>query len=421
MIKFNICLFTLLLISCSAGSQNDTDVNTTENEPVIEDSVIVAEKMYCNDDVRVGAEITEAYFPMMEGMKIAVVGNQSSMVGETHLVDTLLGAGLDVVRVFSPEHGFRGTADAGEKVNSEIDEKTGLAIFSLYGTNRKPSASQLSGIDVVIFDIQDVGVRFYTYISTLHNVMEACAEQGVKLMILDRPNPNGHYVDGPVLKEDFSSFVGMHPVPVVHGMTVGEYAQMINGEKWLAGGIECPMRIIPCEGWDHAKYYELPIAPSPNLPDMASVYLYPSLCFFEGTTVSIGRGTDTPFQLIGHPDYKIDSLGLSFSFVPQPNGGSKHPKLEGETCFGTDLSALDLSEFRTKGELDLSYLFDFYQNLDHGKSFFLPNNFIDLLAGSSDLRKGIMDGVTLDEMRAKWDVEITAFKEMRQAYLIYEE
>ncbi|NOQ71661.1 MAG: DUF1343 domain-containing protein, partial [Crocinitomix sp.] len=285
----------------------------------IEDTLVVVEKLYCNEDVKVGAEMTEAYFPMMEGMTIAVVGNQSSMVGNAHLVDTLLGAGLNVVRVFSPEHGFRGTADAGEKVNSEIDEKTGIPIFSLYGTNRKPSASQLAGINVVIFDIQDVGVRFYTYISTLHNVMEAVAEEGIKLMILDRPNPNGHYVDGPILKDDFSSFVGMHEVPVVHGMTVGEYAQMINGQEWLAGGVQCQMMIIPCEGWDHTKYYELPIAPSPNLPDMASVYMYPSLCFFEGTEVSIGRGTETPFQVVGHPDYKIDSLGVNFSFIPQPN------------------------------------------------------------------------------------------------------
>ena len=421
MLKFNIYLFTLVLISCSAGSQNDTNTEVIENGPEIQDTVIVEEKMYCNDDVKVGAEQTVAYFSKLEGKRIAVVGNQSSMLGETHLVDTLLGAGLDVIRVFSPEHGFRGTADAGEKVNNEVDEKTGLPIISLYGKNRKPTVSQLEEIDIVVFDIQDVGVRFYTYISTLHYVMEAAAGQGLELLILDRPNPNGHYVDGPILNSDFSSFVGMHEVPVVHGMTVGEYAQMINGEKWLPGGIECSLEVVSAEGWDHTKFYELPIAPSPNLPNMASVYLYPSLCFFEGTIVSIGRGTDTPFQLVGHPDYKIDSTGLSFEFVPVPNGGAKHPKLESETCFGVDLSEIDLKEFRSKGELDFTYLFDFYENLGMGKSFFLPNNFIDLLAGSSDLRKGLMEGKGLDEMKAERDEALKAFKEMRTKYLLYTE
>lgn len=421
MIKFNICLFTLLLISCSAGIQNDTSAEVTENSPEIIDTVQAVEKMYCNDEVKVGAERTSSYFPDLEGKRIAVVGNQSSMVGEIHLVDTLLGAGLNVRKVFSPEHGFRGTADAGEKVNNEIDEKTGLPIISLYGKNRKPSASQLEGIDIVVFDIQDVGVRFYTYISTLHYVMEAVAEKGLELIILDRPNPNGHYVDGPVLNSDFSSFVGMHQVPVVHGMTVGEYAQMINGEKWLAGGIECLMNVVPAEGWDHTKYYELPIAPSPNLPNMASVYLYPSLCFFEGTVVSVGRGTDNPFQMIGHPDYIIDSTSNDFEFIPLPNGGSKHPKLESESCFGVDLSEIDLTDFRSKGELNLTYLFDFYKKLDLGKSFFLSNNFIDLLAGSSSLRKGMINGEILEEMKVEWEGSLTAFKLMRSKYLIYEE
>ncbi len=421
MIKFNICLFAFALISCSAGSQNNTDNEITENAPEIVDSVIVEEKFYCNDDVAVGAEVTEAYFSKLEGLKIAVVGNQSSMVGDTHLVDTLISAGLDVVRVFSPEHGFRGTADAGEKVNNEIDEKTGVPIVSLYGNNRKPTAAQLKDVDVVLFDIQDVGVRFYTYISTLHYVMEAVAEEEVKLIVLDRPNPNGHYVDGPILKSDFSSFVGMHEVPVVHGMTVGEYAQMINGEKWLSKGISCELEVIPCEGWDHTKFYELPIAPSPNLPNMASVYLYPSLCFFEGTVVSIGRGTDSPFQLIGHPDYKIDSTQADFEFAPERNGGSKHPKLENETCYGVNLAEIDLGEFRAKGELDFTYLFDFYQNLEMGKAFFLPNNFIDLLAGSSDLRKGIINGVSLEEMEKEWSEGLAVFKEMRSKYLLYSE
>ncbi|MFK7834024.1 MAG: exo-beta-N-acetylmuramidase NamZ domain-containing protein, partial [Winogradskyella sp.] len=394
-IIIGICLLTS---SCGHRVTHDTG-NAKDNELVIEDTLAETiavlnttltsvqndtlgpsnspSTIEAKKEIIVGANRTKLYLPLLKGKRVGVVANQTSVIFDegkpktknssyTHLIDSLMQLKVNIKKVFAPEHGFRGTADAGELVKDGKDTKTGLLIHSLHGKYKKPTKTQLENVDIMIFDIQDVGVRFYTYISTLHNVMEACAEQGVKLMILDRPNPNGHYVDGPILKEDFSSFVGMHEVPVVHGMTVGEYAQMINGEKWLAGGIECSMRIIPCEGWDHSLYYELPIAPSPNLPDMASVYLYPSLCFFEGTVVSIGRGTDTPFQLIGHPDYKIDSMGVDFSFTPQPNGGSKHPKLEGENCFGIDLSTIDLAEFRSQGQLELSYLFDFYQNLDQG-------------------------------------------------------
>ena len=420
MIKFNSLLFVLLLIGCGAAVDDQITTDLADTSYVQVDTVSVEKKMFCNDEVRVGAERIDAYINQLKGVNVAVVGNQSSMVGETHLVDTLLGAGVNIVKVFSPEHGFRGTADAGEKVDSEVDSRTGLPIVSLYGSNKKPKASQLKGVDVLLFDIQDVGVRFYTYISTLHYVMEAAAENSKKVIVLDRPNPNGHYVDGPVLKNGFTSFVGMHEIPVVHGMTVGEYAKMINGEGWLPGGAQCELEVVACEGWDHSKFYELPVAPSPNLPNMTSVYLYPSLCFFEGTIVSVGRGTDYPFQIIGHPDYEVDLSLVAFSFTPMPNHGAKHPKLEGELCYGVDLHEMDLRVFREEGKLDLSYLADFYSNLDRGKEFFLANNFINLLAGSDQLKNQLMAGDSFETIKASWQEDLAAFKLVREKYLLYE-
>lgn len=420
MIRFNFVLLMVILLSCSA-SQTEPVIPTDQfGESTIErDSLLLDAPLFCNADVKVGAENTAAYFDLIHDKKIGVVGNQSSMIGAVHLVDTLLGAGMDIVRVFSPEHGFRGTADAGEKVDSEIDQKTGLPIVSLYGKNKKPSASQLAGIDVLIFDIQDVGVRFYTYISTLHYVMEAAAENNIQLIVLDRPNPNGHYVDGPVLKEGFTSFVGMHKVPVVHGMTIAEYAQMINGEGWLSGGLVCDLTVVECEGWDHTKFYQLPIAPSPNLPNMTAVYLYPSLCFFEGTIVSIGRGTDWPFQVIGHPGYANDVEKDLFEFIPAPNFGAKHPVLEGETCYGFDLHESSIKSLQEKATLDLSYLIDFYQHVKASQSFFLPTNFIDLLAGSDLLRKQLSEGLDLATIRATWQADLEVFLLMRANYLLY--
>ncbi len=420
MIRFNFVLLMVILLSCSA-SQTEPVIPTDQfGESTIErDSLLLDAPLFCNADVKVGAENTAAYFDLIHDKKIGVVGNQSSMIGAVHLVDTLLGAGMDIVRVFSPEHGFRGTADAGEKVDSEIDQKTGLPIVSLYGKNKKPSASQLAGIDVLIFDIQDVGVRFYTYISTLHYVMEAAAENNIQVIVLDRPNPNGHYVDGPVLKEGFTSFVGMHKVPVVHGMTIAEYAQMINGEGWLSGGLVCDLTVVECEGWDHTKFYQLPIAPSPNLPNMTAVYLYPSLCFFEGTIVSIGRGTDWPFQVIGHPGYANDVEKDLFEFIPAPNFGAKHPVLEGETCYGFDLHESSIKSLQEKATLDLSYLIDFYQHVKASQSFFLPTNFIDLLAGSDLLRKQLSEGLDLATIRATWQADLEVFLLMRANYLLY--
>jgi len=421
MLKFNFALFVLILLSCSATQSNQQSSALPLNDLLSpKDSLPQDEPVFCNAKVMVGAENTLEYFDLLTDQRIGVVGNQSSMLGNVHLVDTLVGAGLKVVRVFSPEHGFRGTADAGEKVNNELDEKTGLSIVSLYGNNKKPTAAQLEGIDILVFDIQDVGVRFYTYISTLHYVMEAAAEKGIPVMVLDRPNPNGHYVDGPVLKDGFTSFVGMHKVPVVHGMTIGEYAQLINGEKWLKNNVQCELTVIRCIGWDHTKFYSLPIAPSPNLPNMAAVYLYPSLCFFEGTVVSIGRGTDWPFQVIGHPSYRTqDKLNADFEFTPAPNFGAKSPLLNGKRCFGLDLHEVSIVELRSKAALDLSYLIDFYKHVKTNESFFLPNNFIDLLAGSSTLRKQITEGKSLEEIRASWQADLDAFKIVRDRYLLY--
>ncbi len=404
-------------MACSSQQPESTvtesfspDTSSAEKKP---------ESLFCNDEVKVGAEQTNLYLDLLKDKRVAVVGNQSSMIGKVHLVDSLKSSGINLVRVFSPEHGFRGDADAGEKVASGIDERTGLQIVSLYGSNRKPTAEQLADVDILVFDIQDVGARFYTYISTLHYVMEAAAENGKKLILLDRPNPNGHYVDGPVLDPKFKSFVGMHAVPVVHGMTIGEYAQMINGEGWLANKVVCDLTVIKCDGWDHTRFYELPIAPSPNLQNMTSIYLYPSLCFFEGTVVSIGRGTDKPFQVIGHPKMEVDVLEKLYSFKPLPNAAAAHPVLEGETCYGYDLSGSDIKELRSKAKLDLSYLIEFYTKLKMGSAYFLKSNFINNLAGTDQLKSQILAGKTLEEIEASWQSGLKEFKEKRKKYLLY--
>ena len=357
---------------------------------------------------QVGAERTAIYFPLLEGKSIAVVGNQSSLIASTHLVDSLLNSNLDVVKVFSPEHGFRGTADAGAYIDNGIDERTGLSNVSLYGSNKKPKAEQLVGIDVLLFDIQDVGARFYTYISTLHYVMEAAAEHNISVMVLDRPNPNGHYVDGPVLDTAFRSFVGMHPIPIVHGMTIGEYAQMINGEKWLKDGVECDLNVIPMTAYERYKPYDLPVKPSPNLPNAQAVNLYSSLCLFEGTTVSVGRGTPIPFQHYGAPYLKSD-----YFFTPKSGEGAKYPKHEGQKCFG-----IDLSKHKKLEQIDLSFLMNAYEQAEDKSTFF--NAFFDKLAGGNSLRLSILEGKSEEEIRKAWSYELKAFKKMRNTYLIYE-
>ena len=333
----------------------------------------------------------------------------------THLVDSLLALNIPVKKIFAPEHGFRGEADAGEKVIDGIDAKTGLPIFSLYGETKKPTDEMLKSIDIMVFDIQDVGARFYTYISTLHHVMEACAENGIPLIVLDRPNPNGFYVDGPVLKPEFKSFVGMHPVPVVYGMTIGEYAQMINGEQWLSNGMQCELSVIPCNNYDHTMTYNLPIKPSPNLPNLRAILLYPSLCFFEGTTVSIGRGTDNQFQIIGHPEYDIGS----YAFKPVSKPGANYPKHEDVMCFGQDLSSFDLTDLKREKKLNLSYLIEYYNFLRSKTQFFLDNNFFDKLAGTDQLKKQIIDDLSEAQIRATWQEDLLLFKQTRKKYLLY--
>jgi len=391
--KFKILSIIFLFLTFIANAQSD---------------------LFCNSTVKVGAEQTNEYLSLIKNKRVGVVGNQSSTIGNIHLVDSLLSLNINVVKVFSPEHGFRGKADAGEKVKSVVDSKTGLAIVSLYGNNKKPKAEQLKNIEVLIFDIQDVGARFYTYISTLHYVMEACAENNVELIILDRPNPNGHYVDGPVLEGKYKSFIGMHKIPVVHGMTIGEYAKMIHGESWVKSKA-LKFTIIKCKGWNHTQFYRLPIKPSPNLPNMLSIYLYPSLCFFEGTVVSVGRGTDTPFQIVGHPMFKPGS----FSFKPMPSFGAKHPKLENELCNGINFSSVGLNVIQQQKQLQLGWLIDFYNELNLKEKFFLKNDFINLLAGSDKLKNQIMSGKTEAQIRASWQNDLNTFKAIRLKYLLY--
>ena len=356
--------------------------------------------------LKLGAERTESYLALLKEKKVAVVGNQTSMIGATHLVDSLLNLGIDVVKVFSPEHGFRGKADAGAKIENEIDSKSGLPIISLYGENKKPYSKQLEGIDILLFDIQDVGARFYTYISTLHYVMEAAAESNIKVIVLDRPNPNGHYVDGPIREDGFESFVGMHPVPIVHGMTIGEYAKMINGEDWISK--RCNVTVIEMENYTHDMSYDLPIKPSPNLPNARSINLYPSLCLFEGTTVSIGRGTDYPFQHFGAP-----YLESNYSFTPKSGEGSRSPKHENIKCFGTDLR----SQENNLTAINLNWLIKSYNNCSNKEKFF--NNFFDKLVGTDKLRLQIISGKTTKDIKESWKEDLSKFKEVREKYLLY--
>ena len=409
-------IFTFLL-ACSS-QPDDTVISTDERAQEDTAKVEVYEPLFCNEEVTVGAERLDEYLSKLEGKNVGVIANQSSLVGGSHLVDTLISSGVSLVKVFSPEHGFRGDADAGEKVVHGKDPKSGLPIISLYGKHKKPTPEDLEGIDVLLFDLQDVGVRFYTYISTMSYSMEAAAENEVDFIVLDRPNPNGHYCDGPILKDGFESFIGLHRVPVVHGMTVGEYARMVNGEGWLKDSVKCNLSVVEVEGWDHKKFYEVPIKPSPNLPNASSIYLYPSLCLFEGTVVSIGRGTDFPFQVVGHPDFKLDS---AFSFTPAPNEGASKPKLNGEECFGYDLQSDNIQHLRRSHRFDLELLFEFYENLGLGKDFFLSNNFIDLLYGSNELRKSMIDNKSEEELYQSWESDLKEFKVLRSKYLLYED
>ena len=381
--------------------------------------VIALTGMQCSteknsDTLRVGAERMEVYLPLIEGKTVALVGNHTSVLGNTHLVDTLLAMDVNIRVIFAPEHGFRDLADAGAVITSGADPVTGINVLSLYGDRKKPAPEDLEGVDVVIFDIQDVGTRFYTYLTTMCYVMEACAENGVKFIILDRPNPNGFYVDGPSLDTaNYSSFVGIHPIPVVHGMTLGEYAWMVNGEGWLADGIQCEVTVIKCDNYTHETMYELPVMPSPNLPNMNSVYLYPSLCFSEGTVLSCGRGTEFPFQVMGAP--KMPDTG--FSFTPKPSFGSSNPKHNGEVCYGIDLrNAMQDGLVPTPG-MNLQWIIDAYNAYPEKDEFF--NGYFDTLAGSSTLREQIIQGMTAGQIRESWKTGLEEFTKIRGKYLLY--
>ncbi|WP_339677980.1 DUF1343 domain-containing protein [Cyclobacterium marinum] len=373
---------------------------------------ISAQSEEAKPEILPGADRPEVYLPKLKGKKVALAVNQTSILpskNNMHLVDFLLEQGIEVKKVFVPEHGFRGKADAGEKVDNSIDAETGIPLVSLYGSSKKPSKEALADVDIVIFDIQDVGIRFYTFISTLHYLMEACAEQDKKLMIFDRPNPNGDYIDGPVLEKGYESFVGMHPIPIVHGLTVGELAQMINGEGWLKDEVKAPIEIIPVANWTHDDHYSLPVKPSPNLPNDIAIRLYPSLCFFEGTDVSLGRGTLFPFQVYGYPDPKFGD----FTFTPVSiDGMSKYPPQQDKLCYGKDLRNEPLSH-----QFTLSYLLDAYRLADQGDSFF--NSFFDKLAGSDRLRKSIIAGESEENIRSSWQKGLDVYKTKRKLYLIY--
>lgn len=360
-----------------------------------------------------GAEQIGKYFPVIKEKRIGIVSNHTSLVSGVHLVDTLLSLGANVKKIFSPEHGFRGDVDAGATIGNYLDQKTGLPVISLYGKHYQPTRGDLGDLDILIFDIQDVGVRFYTYLSTLHYVMQSCAQHGVPLLVLDRPNPNGHYVDGPVLDTAYRSFVGMHPVPIVHGLTLGEYAGMINGENWLDKGITCNVSVIPCLNYAHDSLYQLPVNPSPNLPNARSVYLYPSLGLFEGTVMSVGRGTDHPFQVFGHPYMQH----VDFTFVPRSiPGKSTYPKHQGEICHGVNLMDIPLDSLKCLKKVHPGWLNEAYRKTDTGDFF---NSFFYNLSGTRDLKNQILNGVSVENIRLSWKEDIHQYMKVREKYLLY--
>jgi uncharacterized protein YbbC (DUF1343 family) len=437
---FITCLIALLslVISSSCGSYSKQEKQpvvekkidlTTSPSPLEREAETVKSIV---QKIRTGAQNFDAYLPLLKDKKIGVITNQTGIVavpGETgavyddkgkvtgeyeavdtsiSIVDFLISKKINIQKIFAPEHGFRGTADAGEHVIDGKDSKTGLPIISLYGDNKKPKPEQLAGIDVMVFDLQDVGARFYTYISTLHYAMEACAENKIQLIVLDRPNPNGGIIDGPVLEKEFTSFVGMHPIPVLHGMTIGEYARMINGEKWLRNGIQCDIKVSTCLNYKREMAYSLPVKPSPNLPNDQSINLYASLCFFEGTNVSVGRGTEMQFQIYGSPFLK----NYSFEFTPKPNFGAKDPTHNGKKCFGEDLTKIEKIT-----RLELKWLINAYNNTANKAAFF--NKFFVKLSGTKKLQEQIEKGISEKEIRKSWEKDLIAFKQMRVKYLMY--
>lgn len=393
-------LFLVAILSLNARAQGITQINNS---------------IKTINDIQVGADRTQEYLPLLKNKSVAIVANQSSNIKNTHLVDSLVALGVNVKKVFCPEHGFRGLVDAGKKVKTYKDVKTGLPIISLYGKNKKPAALDLKDVDVFIFDIQDVGVRFYTYLSTLHYVMEACAENNKTLIVLDRPNPNGYYIDGPVMEDAYKSFLGLHPVPIVYGLTIGEYAQMINGEAWLTGGLKCNLKVILLNNYTHSDFYELPVRPSPNLPNMASVYLYPSLGLFEGTIVSVGRGTDLPFQIIGHPTLQK----TNYTFTPKPKGGAMEPKYNGQICNGYNLFNFGTEYMKNTKKIYLYWLINTYKNTPDNTNFFDEN--FNYHAGNATLQKQIKENVEEEPIRKSWQPGLEKFKTIRKKYLLYKD
>lgn len=390
----------MLTMACSAGA----GTNPAQGEP---------EK--AADEVTVGAARTAEYLPQLRGRRVALFSNHTGMVGDRHTLDILIDSGINVVNIFSPEHGFRGTADAGEHVGSSVDEPTGVPIASLYdGKKRGPSQEVMDGLDVIVVDIQDVGLRYYTYYCTMVDLMNAAAANGKEVLVLDRPNPNGMYVDGPILDMKYASGVGRLPIPVVHGMTLAELALMANGEGWLKDGAKAKLSVVPCEGYTHATRYRLPIAPSPNLRTMRAIYLYPSTCYFEATPVSLGRGTDMPFEVYGHPDMK----GRDFEFTPRSVPGAKNPPQLDNLCHGVDLRAVSEEEAIAQG-INLAYVIDAYRDLGMGDKFF--RNFFELLIGRGDIRAMIEDGKSAEEIKATWAPDVERFREQRRPYLLYAE
>lgn len=392
--KFFLILFAFIL-NYNIIAQNSNGIN-----------------IYKAEDAIVGASRLELYLSHLQNKNVGIVANQTSIFNGTHLIDTLLSEGINIKKIFTPEHGFRGTADEGASINNGIDEKTQLPIISLYGNNKKPNQEQLKDIDIIVFDLQDVGVRFYTYISTMTYVMEAAAENNIPIIVLDRPNPNGFYVDGPVLEKENASFVGLHQVPVVYGLTIGEYAMMVNGEFWLKDSLQCDLEVVPLGNYDRNAIYELPVKPSPNLPNWESVYLYPSLCFFEGTIVSVGRGTESPFQLYGHPLMKE-----KYTFTPRQSEGRKAPLLCNQVCHGELLTDYAHNYNINKNELKLTWLINAYNQLNYNDKFF--NNFLVKLTGTKNLEHQIKAGLSEEEIRKSWEPKLNEYKKIRKKYLVY--
>ncbi|PJE42103.1 MAG: DUF1343 domain-containing protein [Flavobacterium sp.] len=413
----NTVLFSvLLMVSCGASQE----------KKAIRDKVEDILPKNVKFEIQTGAQNTNTYLPLLKDKKVGIVTNQTGVLSNAkvnhtsdpknttisretvHLVDYLLEQKIYVQKIYAPEHGFRGTADAGELIKDGKDTKTGLPIISLYGNNKKPKPEQLVGIDIMVFDLQDVGARFYTYISSLHYIMEACAENNIPLLVLDRPNPNGSIVDGPLLEKEYTSFVGMHPIPLLHGMTIGEYAQMINGQKWLKNGIQCQLTVIPCLNYNRERSYSLPVKPSPNLPNDQAINLYASLCLFEGTNVSVGRGTEKQFQIYGSPFLPKSD----FSFTPVPNFGAKEPMHKDQLCYGEDLT-----QIKKVSRLELKWLIKAYQTTADQSKFF--NDFFTKLAGTKKLQQQIMAGTSEEDIRTSWQKDLEAFKAMRKPYLLY--